>query len=370
MRPLTKLYVEVTTQCNLECRMCVRQVWDAPLEHMPLPTFDLLLEQLDEFAVWPILHLGGYGEPMFHPDFLEMVYRAKRTGAQVEVTTNGTLLDADMATALVELELDRLIVSVDSVTPEAYRDLRGDNCFSQVVENLRHLYRLKLRGKGRHSFPIVGLAFVAMKSNIQDLSQLPRLATKVGAWEILVSNLLPHSPAMREEVLYQKSLTACAYRESRWVANLSLPKIDLSAQTVEPLRQVFNSTASLGLADVSLSARNDYCRFVWEGYAALRWDGETSPCLNLLHNHPVYVLDRRRDLLSYSVGNIHRQSLCSIWQASDFASFRSKVQDFPFSPCTTCGGCERFASNLIDCSDNTFPVCGGCLWAQGFIQCP
>jgi hypothetical protein len=27
-------------------------------------------------------------------------------------------------------------------------------------------------------------------------------------------------------------------------------------------------------------------------------------------------------------------------------------------------------SNEEDCYGNTFPVCGGCLWAQGVIQCP
>jgi len=36
----------------------------------------------------------------------------------------------------------------------------------------------------------------------------------------------------------------------------------------------------------------------------------------------------------------------------------------------TCGGCERFAGNFVDCTENTFPTCGGCLWAQGFVQCP
>jgi hypothetical protein len=27
-------------------------------------------------------------------------------------------------------------------------------------------------------------------------------------------------------------------------------------------------------------------------------------------------------------------------------------------------------SNQEDCFGNTFPTCGGCLWAQGFIRCP
>jgi hypothetical protein len=46
------------------------------------------------------------------------------------------------------------------------------------------------------------------------------------------------------------------------------------------------------------------------------------------------------------------------------------VQSFAFPPCTYCGGCEMSISNQEDCFGNHFPACGGCLWAQGVVQCP
>jgi MoaA/NifB/PqqE/SkfB family radical SAM enzyme len=367
---LTKLYIEITTACNLECQMCVRRAWDEPIGDMPLATFDALMEQLRQFPAPPIVHLGGYGEPMSHPDFLEMVRLAKKTGARVEVTTNGTLLDAETAATLIELDLDRLVVSIDGVTPESYRQVRTQGNFEQVVENLRSLRRLRQRRKGRHGNPQLGIAFVVMKRNVADLPGLPRLATRVGAWYIQVSNLVPHTPEMEGEILYARSLTACAFRASRWVANMSLPKLDIDSHTSEPLRKTFASTASLSLLDASLSGRNDYCRFAQEGYAAVRWDGQVSPCLPLLHDHPVYVRRRRKDVDHYALGDINRQSLRDVWDGPEFTGFRARMRQFPFSPCSTCGGCERFAGNLLDCSNNTFPTCGGCLWAQGFVQCP
>ncbi|HEY54085.1 MAG TPA: radical SAM protein, partial [Caldilineae bacterium] len=230
--------------------------------------------------------------------------------------------------------------------------------------------RLKLRKRGRQGKPRVGIAFVAMKRNVMDLPELPRLATRVGAEEIVVSNLVPHSREMEEEILYAQSLTACTYRQSPWVVDMSLPKIDLNGHTTEALTGVFASTASLSWLDNSLSVRNDYCRFAQEGYAAVRWDGEVSPCLSLLHDHPEYVLGRRKDITHYSLGNIADRSLQDIWTDAEFTSFRGSLTDFSYSPCTTCGGCERFPENTIDCTGNGFPTCGGCLWAQGFIQCP
>jgi len=47
------------------------------------------------------------------------------------------------------------------------------------------------------------------------------------------------------------------------------------------------------------------------------------------------------------------------------------LQNFAFAPCTFCGGCDLSETNEEDCIGNDiFPVCGGCLWAQGIIQCP
>jgi MoaA/NifB/PqqE/SkfB family radical SAM enzyme len=367
---LTKLYVEITNACNLDCLMCVRRAWHEPIGHMPLATFRNLMEQLRRSPAPPIVHLGGYGEPMFHPDLLEMVRQAKGAGARVEITTNGTLLNADLASALIELDLDRLVVSIDGASPQSYGDIRQNGSLAQVVENMRTLYRIKLRRRGRHANPQVGIAFVAMKRNIEDLSRLPPLATWIGAWSIQVSNLVPHTPEMEQEILYSQSLRACAFRASRWVASLSLPKLDLDEHTLAPLGRTFASTASLGLLDASLSARNDYCRFAEEGYAAVRWDGEVSPCLSLLHDHPMYMHGRRKDVTQYGLGNVNERPVDEIWASPEFGGLRAKLRAFPYSPCTTCGGCERFPRNLVDCSDNTFPACGGCLWAQGFVQCP
>ena len=370
MDTLTKLYVEITTHCNLSCQMCVQRAWSEPLGTMPLETFTRLMQQLEHFATPPIIHLGGYGEPMGHPDFLEIVKQAKATGAQVEVTSNGTMLTADYAAALLDLELDRLVVSIDGVTPRSYGDIRVNGDFAQVVENLRHLYRLKIRRANRHADPQVAIAFVAMKSNVADLPELPRLATRVGARRIQVSNVVPHTPEMEAEILYEQALTAPTFRAGPWLVDMSLPKLDLNRDTLDPLQGVYQSNASLTLLNTSLSAGNDFCRFAQEGYAAIRWDGQVSPCLSLLHDHPEFIRGRRKQVSHYTLGDVTQQSLGELWESPEYAGFRSRLRDFPYSPCTTCGGCERFPRNYEDCSENYFPSCGGCLWAQGFIECP
>ncbi len=370
MDSLNKLYIEITNRCNLQCQMCIQRAWDVASGHMPLATFNDLMTQIGEFPTPPTIHLGGYGEPMFNPNFLDMVRQAKATGARVEITTNATLLTADKAEALLDLNLDRLVVSIDGVTPESYAHIRINGNFQKILDNLRHLYRRKLQRAGRHSNPQVEIAFVAMKSNVGDLQELPRLATRIGAWHIRVSNVIPHTPDMEREILYERALTACTYRASRWAVDVSLPKLDWDDHTLPTMRSLSTSRASLTMLNRSLSARNDYCQFVQQGYAAVRWDGQVSPCLSLLHDHPEYVRGRRKDVTHYGFGDIQHRTLRDIWESPEYVEHRARLRRFHFSPCTTCGGCERFARNFEDCSENGFPTCGGCLWAQGFIECP
>lgn len=366
---LTKLYVEITTRCNLDCAMCVRRAWSEPIGEMPLDVFAELMDQVRDLPEPPVIHLSGYGEPTCHPDFQEIVALAKAAGARVEMTSNGTLLSRRLIAALIDLDLDRIVVSVDGADAAGYADIRVNGSFQQVIGNLLELKRQRISRHGRHGNPQLAIAFVAMQRNVDDLARLPMLAVKVGAWEILVSNVVPHTAAMEEEILYQKALQACAYRASRWVPAMSLPKLDLDAATAGPLVGAFGSTASIKLLDGSLSARNDFCQFAQRGYAAVRWDGKVSPCLSLLHDHPEYIRGRRKDVTHHNFGSIAEEPLQEIWDGQAFSDFRQRLRAFHFSPCTTCGGCERFPANYVDCIGNTFPTCGGCLWSQGFVQC-
>lgn len=369
---LNKLYVEITTHCNLSCEMCIQRVWGEGAHNMPLATFSHLMEQVEALPTPPVIHFGGYGEPMVHPDFLAIVQRAKATGAQVEMTTNGMMLTRQRAEALVELGLDKLVVSVDGVTPDSYSDVRVHGDLDRVIQNLRYLHHLKVRKSGRHGTPRIAIAFVAMKSNIAELPELARLASYIGAWEIKVSNVIPHTPEMETEILYEEALRAATFRQSRWAVNMSLPRIDLNPTTTPALHDVYDSRVSLTWMGRSWSERTNYCRFAHEGFAVVRADGEVSPCLSLSHTHPEYTHGRRRVIRQHGFGNVQEQDLGAIWHSDAFAQFRQQVRDFEFSPCTNCSneGCQHFSSNVSDCTEHSFPTCGGCLWAQGIVDCP
>src|SRR5512135_2361125 len=110
-RPVThlnKVYVEPTIYCNLDCRTCIRNVWDEKLGLMTETTFERVLHGIRSVEPRPTVFFGGLGEPLFHKRTIEWIAQAKAAGAAVEMITNATLLDQDKARQIVAAGLDLL----------------------------------------------------------------------------------------------------------------------------------------------------------------------------------------------------------------------------------------------------------------------
>ena len=81
-RPLThlsKVYIEATNRCNLECVTCIRHSWDEPLGEMSSTTFERILNGLRSFSPPPEVFFGGLGEPLAHPNIVDMVRKNTHT---------------------------------------------------------------------------------------------------------------------------------------------------------------------------------------------------------------------------------------------------------------------------------------------------
>jgi len=377
-RPLThlaKVYIEVTNRCNLECVTCIRRSWDEPLGEMSSTTFARILKSLRSFSPPPEVFFGGLGEPLSHPNIVDMVRQVESIGSSVGLVTNGTLLNKSLSKELIDAGLDRLWVSLDGATPESYKDVRLGAALPEVLNNLadfRHArwsqyqpthYDLSLK-------PQLGIVFVAMKRNIADLPAAFNLANRLGSLFFLVTNILPYTPEMQDEILYARALSDSVYTPASLLRDLDFPKMDINPTTREAIYQVMRGDHSLSFAGGSLGESSNRCPFIEKGALAIRWDGDVSPCLALLHDHRIYFSQYERSIKRHAVGNVLERSIKDIWNLPEYLSFRNRLRGFNFSPCTLCGGCEYFESNQEDCIGSPVPTCGGCLWAQGIIQCP
>lgn len=370
-RPVThlaKLYIEPTNWCNIDCRTCMRNNWEVETGFMRADTFERIVDGLAALPSPPTVVFSGIGEPLSHGRITDMIARVKAAGCRAEMITNGTLLNEKRARAIIAAGLDLLWVSIDGARPESYADVRLGAELPRVLENVRRFRRL--RRPSHRPVPQIGIAFVAMKRNIGDLPELLEMGRSLGAMYFHVSNLLPHTAEMSDEILYRESLTSITYFPSRWLRQLSLPKMDLNEFTREPFLKALDSGYNVIFAGNNLGMSNDVCTFIESGSMIVGWDGSVSPCSPLLYTHTGYLRGYERKSYRHIIGRVQERDLIDLWLDPEYVEYRERVHSFAFAPCSYCGGCEMSRENLTDCFDSPAPACGGCLWAQGVVACP
>lgn len=370
---LRKLYLEPTSRCNLKCITCVRQQWpNLTQDDMDMELFERLLEQMKAFPALELVHLGGFGEPLAHPQALEMIRRLRQAGYRVSLNTNGSLVTTEVARELISCGLHAIYFSIDGLDEELFSKIRVNGHLNEVVENIFNLRRLKQEAKS--NYPKIGLEFVLMRSNIDQLPLLKKLAREVGAPTVLISNLLPYSEEMYQEVLFEspgkkRELGAGALAPLNWnglAKDFRFPE-PATWPAIEPDYVLFG-TIRLPRMYWGSSRR---CGFVEDSAAVIRWDGAVAPCYALLYAYDYYLDNRKKEVSAHHFGTIDQESLAEIWNKPEYVKFRYRVRNFNFPSCMDCStnkSCDYTDANE-DCWGNA-PSCADCLWSQGIVRCP
>ena len=163
--------IDVSDACNIACAVCSREIdWDQrDTAILKLERFQHLYDQ-----ILPVyLSLSGYGETLLNKHVPAMVAHAVGGGSQVTLVTNGTLLDADRASALMDAGLARLKVSIDAADPEVYAKVRAGADLEAVLGNVERL--LLMRDANRHAHPKVELQFTIFRDNVDQVEKLIEL---------------------------------------------------------------------------------------------------------------------------------------------------------------------------------------------------
>ena len=109
-------HLYVTEQCNLDCHYC--NEYDNGIPHPSAADLKKWMKHIRDLGVARIGFQGG--EPLKHPDIVELVRYAKSIGlSPVSMLTNGFLLTRQLLTELEKAGLDKLQISVDRMTPIA-----------------------------------------------------------------------------------------------------------------------------------------------------------------------------------------------------------------------------------------------------------
>lgn len=84
-----KVYIETTNLCNLNCDFCIKN--RRKKEIMTIQNFKIILSKIKNYTNYIYLHI--LGEPLLNPKLNEFILLASNEGFNINITTNGYLID-------------------------------------------------------------------------------------------------------------------------------------------------------------------------------------------------------------------------------------------------------------------------------------
>lgn len=420
----SKLFVEVTSRCNMSCAMCVKQTSGGadPEGDLSMPLFRALAPAfpgLDAFI------LNGVGEPLLHPQLEEMIRAARErmpTEGWVGFQSNGLLLTDARAVSLASAGLDRVCFSIDGVSPETFRKIREGGEIEGVERALAAMAAAK-NHCGRPDLQ-VGVEFVVMRGNLRELPDALRWSAARGATFAIVTHVLPYDLYHGREAAFERNTDEAIAIFRKWEETgrregsdihryfdilwkyaktpeegkvlkfveamradamgrgvfLDMKKL-LSADRghVDEIAGVFAEAEEvarkegldLRLPGVSLKEKRK-CSFVEEGGAFVSWQGAVSPCYFLWHRYSCFAHGWKQPVQPKVFGKLEERGILEIWNDREFRAFRESVIRYDYPYCTSCSlaPCDYVQTEEFeqDCHIRNVQ-CGSCMWCMGVFQC-
>lgn len=421
-----RLYVESTTRCNLNCAMCMKLArhTDIPEKDMGMDVFERLVPVMGGLER---MMLNGVGEPLMNRRLPEMVRLARAhmpPEGNIGFQTNGLLLTQKLADDLLCAGLDRVCLSVDTVTPAAERELHCGGTASRL-ERAFEMLRSAAHRAERTSFRL-GVEFVLMRDNYHELPEIIEWAARQGASFALVSHVLSYHPDTASQDMFNpntgraielfEGLKAEARRRGldlkkyptepwkwtktdeerelvalveRFMADaqkqgvmVHLPRLmEWDEKDLSGLERVYERAGAvareqgieLDLPPLhALSERS--CSFVENGTMFVTPEGDVRPCYFLWHRYSCHLDAMNKRVEPLTFGNVLESNPGDIWRSPEYAAFRGRVLEYDYPFCTNCAftPCPDLLGENGPFEEDCYGVkvpCGHCVWCMGGVRC-
>jgi radical SAM protein with 4Fe4S-binding SPASM domain len=187
------IMVEITTYCNLECKMCPRKGLRSLASNPPGHMNEAIWKKILEIA--PKLNhvsISGFGELICNPNFIHFLQDLDNLEVGMSFPTNGIKLTESISKELASIiNLSRINISLDSPDPDTYRKIRGVDlniALSGAETLLRNI----------HDPDRVSVSSVVMRDNLMSLETFPALLSNLGIKTLILQKMLDFNPRVEE----------------------------------------------------------------------------------------------------------------------------------------------------------------------------
>jgi MoaA/NifB/PqqE/SkfB family radical SAM enzyme len=171
---LMHVNLQILYQCNFKCDIC--DFWKPPFTTMPKMSLDdvkIIAKKLKPLGPH-LINIGG-GEPLLHPDIIEIIRVLARDNFPVMIC-NGWFVTPETAHALYEAGLYEVSISVDYASAEKHDKQRNmPGAYDKALNALRTLFENRVRPRQRSH-----MISVLMEDNLEDVEDLIKLSRTLG----------------------------------------------------------------------------------------------------------------------------------------------------------------------------------------------
>ncbi len=180
------LSIELSSACNLDCPLCAkgRNEICRSEDFIELDLFERICREVKDYEC--LLNLWNYGEPLLHPNFIELCKILKKHALKSVISTNGTVMNPKIARALLTSNFSEIYVGIDGIDPQSYEKYRVGSNFSLVLKNLRLLTQVKKQLKNDTTKIIV--QFIVFRHNIHQIPHLKSFFKKYDVDDIKIKS--------------------------------------------------------------------------------------------------------------------------------------------------------------------------------------
>lgn len=326
LHPPRVLTLSITGSCNLHCRHCFVDAGNSLHAHVESPVIMRLVREFADVGGSGIRFTGG--EPLCHPEWLELVRHARSIGLeQVFLQTNGTLIKESDAAELREMDFSKLSiqVSLDGASEETHDMVRVAGSFSAAITGIKHLVKAGLGN-------CVVIFFTEMRHNILELPALLEVAKSLSVNEVVTGTVVLHGRA-REDTAIQPP------EPKQYLALLERYETDLH------FRELYSRNGNAPFLEWNLKTpRSEPCTFVETPYISSA--GVLYPCV-LCHADDFAV----RGIFEKSLGKAFDEG-ASLWSRLQKISAERCAAG---EECIECPGADACAGG---CMGRAWASCG------------
>ncbi|MEJ5226516.1 radical SAM protein [Thermodesulfovibrio sp.] len=310
MPSLSWIQLEISGLCNASCFYCphtvFRKNWKG--RNLSLSEFNKILPFLKKTE---LLYLQGWGEPFCNPDFFTFVEIAKKYNTKVGTTTNGTLIEEKHLEKMVDLQMDIIAFSLTGIKKND--TLRQGTSIEKILKTVDKLNEIKLRKNSQR--PNINIAYLLLKSNLEELENIPEIFHSRGIENIVVSFL----DFIPDKSLEEESL---------------MPKDEEDFKRLSKIIQEITEKAKIKNLSIFFNLphpfkRREVCSEKPTNALFINSLGFVSPCV-----FTGLPFDSEQNI---HFGNINERSLESLWFSKNYRKFRkAHVSSAPPSVCKNC----------------------------------